>query len=730
MSWSPKIVTRSVAQREELPDRFGRGVATLLRLQSAGVLEGVAERVRYARQGGYSGFHLFVLAVLHLCAGPKGGMQAFCRSLGTWSELLAAVVGQQCLPAASSSSRLLEVPAEVSRRASTWLLTEALDLSGLFRSEAMAMRDTYGRALHVFDFDPTVEALHRRSVAQPLDAPPVARRTEGFATPGYTGRKRGELRIRRSAMQHAGSGAWVYSVMDDGKGDLRETFGAALDVAARLARGADAGMGVLIRMDAEFSGVPYLHACAERSLHFVTRLPRHTLLERPSIQKALRAAQWFPVENCGGPQKYAAELGWCLLEPADETVQADGTPYPAQRVRIVVTRMARDGAAGRGVKVGDEQVEMFATNLDEGAMPAPAVCECYQRRSALENRFAQEDREFGLGRIFCYDIPGQELMTAIGLMLWNLQITEALAAQPIPAEANVPQTPLCLVPTLLVPLFSTPEEGVPLSGDPEVSPDGAPEVTSVVEAVGPAEPALSLTERTEALEVCCDRADWSSLATGWTRLRGELALQCPMGKRLSLSYVDIRATPRGAHRSSEQRLVYRSRARTCVECPFWSSCHRRPDDTPQKAVNRTIPPDVARLAAEQLHALRESTPRPPLTPPTTTPRRPSARWRPQPWCIERQHVAVGPYAVQHPRFLPREARRAYLAGVDRARFKVELRQADSLPSVRLHPFVQPPGTSAMPARQTWTQRQQRYALRAGVEVSIEIRLPPARTEAA
>jgi hypothetical protein len=381
------------------------------------------------------------------------------------------------------------------------------------------------------------------------------------------------------------------------------------------------------------------------------------------------------------------------------------------------------------VKVGDEQVEMFATNLDEGAMPAPAVCGCYQRRSTLENRFAQEDREFGLGRIFCYDIPGQELLTAIGLMLWNLQIIEALAARPIPPEANVPPTALCLEPSALVPLFSTPKESVPPTGVAQVPPDGAPEVGPNVEAVIPAEPPPSLSERTEALEVCCDRADWSSLATGWTRLRGELALQCPAGKRVPLSHVDIREAPRGAHRSTEQRIVYRTPARTCVECPLWSSCHRRPDDTPQKGVNRAIPPDVARTARDHLHALRLATPRQAQSP-AQPPRPPSARWRPQPWAIEHQHVAVGPYTVAHPRFLPREARRAYLAEIDRARFKVELRYNDAPEATRPHPFVRPPGTSAMPARQTWTQRQQRYALRPGVEVTIEIRLPPAGTKAA
>ena len=66
--------------------------------------------------------------------------------------------------------------------------------------------------------------------------------------------------------------------------------------------------------------------------------------------------------------------------------------------------------------------ELFATALDGPAWPANDVATLYFGRACLENRFAQENRELGLNRVFSYSLPGQLLATAVGMYVWNRRV--------------------------------------------------------------------------------------------------------------------------------------------------------------------------------------------------------------------------------------------------------------------------------------------------------------------
>lgn len=683
---------------------FTRGEGTLLRLAGRGVVTDAASRLQIARQGGFSGLHLFLLAVLHLASSPTMGLQPFCASLAPYARALAAPFGQARLPSASSSSRLLSsVPSDLARTFGSWLLGSALDTEALLQCKAALCTDTHGGKWDLFDYDPTVEALLRRPLREESDAPPSRRRSEGLATPGYLGRKRGDVRFRRSAMQHAGLGLWVHAQLDDGKGDPRVAFQDALD-AARALVGPD--RRILVRMDCEFSGVPYLDACIQSGTSFVTRLSRYSILERESVRERLRKATWTPVANSAGQVRYAADLGWCRLDPADETLRTNGEAFAPATVRIVVTRTHRSGEAWRGIKDGDEQVEMFATDLDAGAWPAAAVVECYQQRSSLENRFAREDRAFGLDRIFSYHLPGQELVTVIGLFLWNLQIIEGFALQPVPTSAiAAPQLASPDVPASLRPLFA----------------DEAPEVSTTDPTPPSTDADPKLIERTdaecvEAIEAVLDSANWSSLPPEWTRLRGQLALQCPAGRPVPLSHFQVAEPTPEAKRAPENRVSFRTGARFCVECPLWQRCHPYPDDTPEKKVGRALPYNAAVTGAGHFRALQQLRRRRPDARPRAT-SAPSARFRPALWGVEDRPAVRGPYRPALPTFRSGEAQKLYLEALDRLRIEVRIGPTPARQGPTPHRLVRPPGTSAMPSRQTWEQRLRRYALAPGARVT-------------
>src|SRR5690606_14539864 len=100
----------------------------------------------------------------------------------------------------------------------------------------------------------------------------------------------------------------------------------------------------------------------------------------------------------------------------------------------------KSGEAGRGVVVEKWQYEVFLTVLAADDWPAPEVVALYHKRSGGENRYAQEDRELGLGRIFSFHSDGQEFATVIGMMVWNLMIANGARLASPPEEK--PHQPL------------------------------------------------------------------------------------------------------------------------------------------------------------------------------------------------------------------------------------------------------------------------------------------------
>lgn len=83
-----------------------------------------------------------------------------------------------------------------------------------------------------------------------------------------------------------------------------------------------------------------------------------------------------------------------VLKPS---ARAAGSKDPVT-ARVVVTRIARAGAAEHGIVRDGYQYELFATTLSAEAWPCEDVVALYCARASIESRFAQEDREFDLSR--------------------------------------------------------------------------------------------------------------------------------------------------------------------------------------------------------------------------------------------------------------------------------------------------------------------------------------------
>ncbi|MBA2661633.1 MAG: hypothetical protein H0U74_05020 [Bradymonadaceae bacterium] len=421
------IVTKITdAGQSPLPDALGQYVVIVTQLLSSTILGEVATRLRIPRSKGYQGVDIFVFLLAFFCSIKLyGSLHAFSRRIAPWRPLLAAAVGRRRFPTQSSISRALQaLEFEQVVAFCDWLIQDSIKDHLLLEHESVTTRDCEGQALHVFHFDPRVTVLRERALPeqdqdqdQDQDQEGVkgeepTRRSLGFAEPGYPGRKRGELQITRSMLQHAGTGQFLMVRVGAGNGDFKEDLHAALGAVRCFATThAIALERCLFCCDGVSGGFQQAKAALEFGVPFIGRLACYEVLEEFDAKRAMACGRWERVEDSGsGPRRWALELGSYTLDNGAQ-------------VRLVVSAFVpSDGKkSGAGRFIDGVQYEIFATSLDASAWPASELVTEYYARCGQENRYAQCDNELHISRVFSYNLAGQMLSEAIALWLWNTQ---------------------------------------------------------------------------------------------------------------------------------------------------------------------------------------------------------------------------------------------------------------------------------------------------------------------
>lgn len=676
-------VTRVRRDCPGLPDALVPGASVLLHLQEASYVPELAPLLRLTRKfGSHDGLQLFTFAVIYLMSGTSMGIRAFIEAFRPWFRRVAALMALRTLPTQASVSRALQAVTEEQAQAlADNLLLLVQGLPELIASPSVTVRDAQSEAWHVFDFDPSNVPFRRRDLPEGPDGPPARRRAQ--AVPGYVGaNKRGEDRQRMCALHHAGSGLW-FSLrwLADGTTAtqaLRQVLDAALPHLERF----ELTSRSIIRMDGEFGSVGAMVACQARSLRFVVRYSRYEILERPEVQAALRAARWFVVSRSPAAKPlWAADLGIVLLQPRPD--DPDGTE--PIRVRLVVTRRPAGERLDHGVRVADEQLELFATNLTAEACPPAALVALYSGRSTVENRLAQEDREFGLDRTFSHSPPGQMWFATIGLWLWNLLIVQGASKGDLPVPEPVPWSE---EPADLPSLFdgrADESQASDLATARGCEPPPVPEADDAEEA-----PPFALSE----IEPCLARI---ARRHGVTPDPETGTLVCSHGVLFSLRYAEV---------SGEVgRLVWANPDGTCA-------CFQRrsPHDTEfrlQKRFSHTVDGELARRAAGHLAKTRSGH-RPRVRPPPT-PRPPGRKPPPTFIDFERPTISNSPaYQLQASVFLPALARASARAAGPVA-IRIVLRGPRNRRD-RRHPHA---------PRATWSEREAYWAWEGTAKVTRE-----------
>ena len=730
MAEQRRVVFGNRTASERLPDWASTGVFIIEWLQQQGLWTEVTARLKVQREGGYAGVDAFVLLTYYFTSGLDVGVKEFSEQARDHHKQLAAVGDRQRLPTQASMSRILAAAeTEHIREFGSWLLREAPGVLEVLQHPSVLTRDAVGEGWHIFDWDPTVTTLRHRALPVLEGTPSGRRRSASTAEPGYPGRKRGDVQFSRATLQHAGSGLWLGIEMAPGNGALRDAFQSAVQQVIATCAHAELPLSrAILRADGAAGNVPSITACAEASVHYITRLAHYQLLQDNCVVGHLNEAEWFEVPSSGsGPTRQAADLGRVKLEPAPTSLQADGSVFDPIETRVVVSRYpcAEEGR-GAGVTLDGWHYELYGTDLSPQAWPAAEIVAGYYGRSGQENRFHQEDRELGLDRIFSYHLPGQQLATLIGLFIWNFYVCRGMALARPPKE--LPEQPV----TENAPLTETPRlpENDPAEHADDVRhasdqpSDAIDDGTDSGSSDGLTDPAADsappvITRHHFLSEL--DRVDWESVLQqhgGWKWHPEEGGLRC-RAKEL-LPFVRMEKV------GELIRTRFVATGGTCDTCELRRACIQSDDPRYRKDVRLSIPsPHAEPLLAMWLRSAPElrvprsrSKQRVESARTRRTHRRPIWRVKPLSWQPPDEPDTQPTFAVAPPMLLPAELRKICRGAARRIEVHVSITPPASRP--RLSPVLAYSAAERQNRRLSWDERLRWNALPddAGVEIRL------------
>jgi hypothetical protein len=738
MTWRNAEVTRKKANPGRIPDAQAEGVALVLDLARRNQLEELGRRVRIRRAGGYCGFDVLLFLLLFFAEGASTGICKFWERVRPWKRQLASLARRDLLASRSAVSRSLDdVELDLLRPAAEWLLSEGAGIDLVLRHPSVQTYDARGEGWHVFHFDPTVTTLRQRALPEGADLPVARRKAKELASPGYCGRKRGDWQISRGTLQHAGSGAWLQAMLGSGNGDNHAALGAALEVIERTCKRLGHPLNrSLLLTDGAFGWVPYLSESRARGIQMLTRLTRPKLFEQPEVLRVLREGTWHHVpDSRSGPRRSALDLGMVTIPAAEESHQSNGAPYDPIEMRVVVSRYPREREANHGVVLDGWQYELFVVDVPIDALSAAEAVGLYFSRAGQENRFAQEDREIGLDRIFSYHLPGQEFAVVIGLWLWNLRLVRGFELQPPPAvrpqqEVYLPEVDIrraCIEPSAPAAETQTDYDSSQDTHDDGANSTNSRQIDAIdgltaPENAGYGEPSLSaansssncpkemwsLLNEVDWNEVLSKRAMWS-----WDEKTGHL--RCPSGELLILT--SINATKRKSGRTG---VVFCMPTAGCTPCTRISACLRSSDPRPTKHTEVSIPNALANRLRTMLAEHRRT--KGSFVPRTIRPRKPTAVPLPglfQITPIELTKVIPAmQWRVATSLFLPAAARQLWRKEATRLIASVTI--VEPAPPQPTSELIAASVAERQHRRKTWKQNLERHALSPDTRVLLDL----------
>lgn len=518
-------------------------------LKASGVLDYLSTKVLDRRAGSFEVVDLVLFLLCFFSASSRDtSIAAFAQTSKRFGNELAALGGRARWPSQASVSRALgSVSLELARDLTQCLfaMTQSVRTSKL--CSATGYRDGIGAGWSVLHWDTTVDTVRKRALPEDDGLPAGVRLSAGLAAPGYPGRKRGEAVFARSIVSDATSSVWIHMDLGSGSGSATDQMARAVEDTVRYVGASPEELAKVVMVcDGVSGGVPQTRAALSAGMHVLTRICNYGLLQTVKAKRLIEKSQWQPVEDSrSGPRREAIDLG---------THKIDG-----HLLRIIASRFlvgkTRKKTHGAGVTIDGYHYELFHSTLPIEGWAANDLVTLYYGRTAIENRFAAEDRQFDLSRIFSFSEAGQLLGSAIAMTLWNLQVAAGIASVP-ETTADRPARPRPEVP------HTTATEDDTLDMPDATVEEAALEETSAVEDTSAVEETRDLTHTIDEESIAADHVErflkrhpnWSGNAK---------ALKCPAGKTLKRSR---------RKRDQEMAIRFRVDTKACTDCTLRSQC--------------------------------------------------------------------------------------------------------------------------------------------------------------
>jgi hypothetical protein len=353
-------------------------------------------------------------------------LEEFYERLQPFAVPFMALFERDRLPSRSALSRFLasltEGPVEALR---TLFLDDLLARPLTPDKQTGGLVDRAGNTWTVFDIDGTREAARQRALPQTDELPPPFRRLDDVCTPGYRGRKRGEIVRTRTTVSQAHSYQWLGSFGNRGNGlyrtELRQSLAAIRQYLTAYQLPQEQ---TLLRLDGQYGNGAVLTDLA--GFAFVTRGKDYRLLDHPLVQARLH----LPPDQL--QQRAESQMVRSLYDCPEIPVGSDGAPC---RV-IVATHPAGKKKSPVGVTRKGIVYELFFTNLPQQAFTATDVVELYLHRGAFEPILADEDIEQDPDRWCSHSAWGQETWQCLAQWTWNLRLELGHQFKPEPLRTT------------------------------------------------------------------------------------------------------------------------------------------------------------------------------------------------------------------------------------------------------------------------------------------------------
>lgn len=404
-----------------------------------GWLQTIQDQVRFARArfGAYDLIDVVVVLIGYAASGEPT-LKAFYERLAPFAEPFMALFGRNQLPHRSTLSRFLAALDQPTVEALRALFQKDVLARNPFPSSG-GLFDRQGVQWVVIDVDGTRQAARQRALPQTDALPAPHRRFEQVCTPGYQGRKRGEVVRTRTVILQAHTQQFLGTFGAPGNGDYRGDLRQATQVITSYAANLKLlPASVLLRLDGLYGDAAPLLDVLTAGLGVLARSRAYHLLDLEVVKQVLaRAPVQFSTHPESGMTRALYDCSAVPLTPAGPDVRL-----------VVATHPATSSSPAVGTERDGTVYELFVSTLPSPAFTASDVLDLYLHRGSFETVLADEDIEQDADRWYSHTSCGQEFAQILAQWVWNLRLAlgQQLASTELRttefAPADEPKPPL------------------------------------------------------------------------------------------------------------------------------------------------------------------------------------------------------------------------------------------------------------------------------------------------